>query len=461
MKNIFQLLILLISFSSFSQKTIDIIGLYGKQKINTPNHHITQEGNLLLVFKDKKVIYNSSGEKIKEFPFVSDSKDYYINSEENAFGYISVNDLFYSFNKNVLTVFSDYSKENSPIKTFETPVLEGLIGSKYNPRDKTISLGSGIYTGLKESEYVGMTNEDELVIASSYISWSKNSHGSVVADKEKYHSFVRILRCSLSTGKVSEEIILKDVFNIKRSDNTIVMLKIISSKNNSLKIAAISEGKTATQGFSGEMIVYDYNLESKEVKLLTTTPLKAPSDAVNVSALITKEGFVAFYDFSTTKNRKGEFYKFDTNYSTDLIEFDIPKNCTAGITEFRLYIDRKGKAFIYAVFPESEPTNALFTSFDLEGNYIEKHFDQLAPMLYIDPITEEELILEFEITDENLIKEMCALVENSPKYSFAAKTTNNVVKNEDGTYSLIKFYRNEVAPQKILVKFIPIGVINE
>lgn len=458
MKHTIIFLALTLSALSYSQKTVDVIADFGRQKIHNPQFYCTIDGRVLLVFKDKKVIYDANGNKIDEINSVNDFKNPDYQSDENYFGYNSLNDFYYVDYKNQLSIVTDFSKKFSKNFIFKLPNLEGLIGSVRDSKDKSIYQGSGIYTGLKESQYIGQVN-DEIVYATSYISRSNNSHGEIKPIADKYNSFVRVLFCNLKTNTVREEIILKDVFNINRAKGNLVMLKIISSKQGSLKIAAVS-GSLNSGLYSGEMDVYNYDLTTKQLNKINSSIFELPKGITEIRADLNQIGLSLLYDNSKNENN-AMLLKFKPDYSTDLIQFQIPPGKhLPGINSNNLvfpYISLKKETYLfsYCLFETGGPYE--MSSISENGLFETKKVGQKYPMRYFNPETEEELFLEIEITDPKQLKELTEMVPSKVKLTSLIETNNWVIKNDSDEYFLVKLLRYDVAPQEIKLKFIPIG----
>lgn len=460
MKKTILFLVLFVSFFSFGQKTIDADKLHGTPIITGKSVFVTKNQELLINYPKKKVLYNSKGELIKSFEYKSNIKipsfplwNYDMPSD---IGYVNMPKGFF--------IRKDFSKENSKDFKFKIPEINNIQSSRTEPKSKgnTVYLKGNRYYNALESNRFGYY-QGVAYFASSYVSTSQNSHGDTKPSMDKYNSFVQVVTMDLESGAVKENIILKDVFSIMRNESSTVSIKVVGQNQNLIRIAVV-EGeikKDADIVYGGVISYYSYNLLTNEVKIEKEEIFECPLGTQQLSCFLSSDGFAVKYSTleEGVESYKVDFYTLENDFSINKIQFKNGINEFCWVHDYRYYKDSKQTNYLYSISQISGENRARFERWSENRIYplIDLDFGG-ARMAYIDPITGDEFLLEFETEDDEELKKYSEPIFPLKKINFSyQKYDNFLLKNEDGSYTLVKIYWDTSYPPKdFTIKFIPV-----
>ncbi|AEA44262.1 hypothetical protein [Fluviicola taffensis] len=294
MKFIFLTIVCLLSVSkAVSQnQVIDVKELLGKGKYNAPSMTQTKDGSMLVGFDSELILINPQGKIVHRAINPITAKKYKYDLDQ-AQGYNQQNDVFFLLMDGNYVFVKNYSSEKPEVVEVGVPKLENLRGSVYKYDDKKADFN---YYSSKPaiSTNINFLNDDNVLIARSYVSMSKNSHESEAPKKDKYNSFVRLTYINLKSMEINEEYVMKDVFKINRDNDTEALIEILGFENDEFKIGVSNFNKKLIHPqirgykYSGDYEMYTYNIKTKETKNIGKITIEPVQNSVYSSIETTK-----------------------------------------------------------------------------------------------------------------------------------------------------------------------------
>jgi|GEM_PF-6529748 len=276
---------LCISKAKAQGAVINVKELLGKGSYDAPGMLPTKDGGMLVSFSSELVLINPNGKIAHRTPNPITAKKYKYDLDQHQ-GYYSENDVFCLLMDGNYVFIKNYSTEKPELIEMKVPKLENLKGSIYKYDDKKADFN--YYSSRPSlSTVVKFLDNDHLVVARSYVSMSKNSHGDEVPKKNRYNSFVRLTYINLQSMEINEEYVLKDVFQIERDgENIEARINVLEFKNDEFKIGVSSFNKKLIHPqirgykYSGDYEIYTYNIKSKETKSLGKITIEPVQNSV-------------------------------------------------------------------------------------------------------------------------------------------------------------------------------------
>lgn len=272
---------------SAQDQVIDVKELLGKGKYNAPSMFQTTDGSMLVGFDSELILINPQGKIAHRTVNPVTAKKYKYDLDQYS-GYIAQSDVYCLLMDGNYVFVKNYSTEKPELIEVAVPKLENLRGSIYKHDDKKADFN--YYSSNPAiSTDVHFINEDNVVIARSYVSMSKNSHGAETPKKDAYNSFVRLTYINLKSMEINEEYVMKDMFKISRSNNAEALIEIVGFKNNEFQIGVSNFNKKLIHPqirgykYSGDYEMYTYNIKTKETKTIGKITIESVSDAVYTS----------------------------------------------------------------------------------------------------------------------------------------------------------------------------------
>ena len=169
-------------------------------------------------------------------------------------------------------------------------------------------------------------------MAETYFSMTAKLHGASLPEKEKYHTFMRLIYIDLSTKIVSEEYVLKDILSIPRDKSNNIDFKILKYEDDHIQVGVLESNSKlispAAHGFSyeGNYTVYAYDVKTKTIMTVAKQVFNTEPKAVN-SILVINEN-----DLSITWNERipdgfslhNKTYRLSENMDFDSSIYHLP-----------------------------------------------------------------------------------------------------------------------------------------
>jgi hypothetical protein len=333
MKFIFLAIACILSLSKAgAQEVIDVKELLGKGKYNAPTMIQRKDGSMLVGFDSELILINPQGKVVHRAVNPVTAKKYKYDLDQYS-GYITQSDVYCLLMDGNYVFVKNYSTEKPELIEVAVPKLENLKGSVYKHDDKKADFN---YYSSKPaiSTNVHFINEDNVVIARSYVSMSKNSHGAETPKKDAYNSFVRLTYINLKSMEINEEYVMKDVFKISRSNDAEALIEIVGFKNDEFQIGVSNFNKKLIHPqirgykYSGDYEMYTYNIKTKETKNIGKITVESVQNSVYSTIQTTVNGISLIWtehiDNSDKYALKTKTYRFSESGEVETTDHDFP-----------------------------------------------------------------------------------------------------------------------------------------
>lgn len=276
-------------------ETIDLISKVGTDQGEFSSIHFIDDRTFIAVFEKQILTMNLLGNILEKSPNPIELKKLNYNHFLSKNNYAAKEDVFYTpdgYNK--ILFITDFSSNNRQVIEIQIPEIEGLRSGKdkYNATAKYLETSGSII-----SQELFFPNKNLAVLAQTYFSMSAKSHGANLPEKEKYHTFMRLIYIDLTSKTLTEEYILKDVLSISRDKSNEIDFKILKLEGDHIQVGVLeSKSKlinAAAYGFSyeGSYTIYAYNLKTKDVFTVAEQPFKTEPKAVNSKLSMLEDNF--------------------------------------------------------------------------------------------------------------------------------------------------------------------------
>lgn len=460
-----------------AQKVIDMNEVLGKGKFTYTGMYELKDGNVLLNLGPELALINTEGKVIHRGANPIEAKKYKYDLDQYT-GYNKANDIYFHVMDGIYAFVRNFSSDKRELVEIKVPKLENFKGSVFNYNDKKAAFN--YYSSRPAlSSFIQNIDGDNIVIARSYVSMSKNSHGAETPQKDKYNSFVRLTYINLKTQEFREEYVLKDVFQLKRAKDNEVSIKILGFENNEFKIGILELNKKmvhpAIRGysFSGKYELQTYNIETKEVKVIGSTSISSEPEVVYSSLGLTDKGIALSWTEHIPDSKyyalKNKTYQIEKSGEVDSITYEFPVEYVSllepqSVGAFN-YTNQKGDEFAVLAgrFVKSkrdkDPVMAYVLVNKEQTSEIRDRIDGCPG--YYDDEKRRYYQLDLEIQDAELLNKLAKPLGEEGMNSYDFRVNCDIVKLGDNKFIAIKslvefktgFYKVGT-PASFLIQFI-------
>lgn len=480
MKIIFLIVACVLSAGSLSaQKVIDMNTVLGKGSFTYSGMYTVKDGNVLLDLGKELALVNTDGKVLHRGTNPITAKKYKYDLDQSE-GYDQSNDLYFLVMDGNYVFVKNFSSDKRELVEVKVPKLENFKGSVFNYNDKKSAFnyyGYGNRPAL--STFIEYIDNENIVVARSYVSMSKNSHGAEVPQKDKYNSFVRLTYINLKTLEFREEYVLKDIFQLKRAKDNEVSIKILGFENKEFKIGILELNKKmihpAIRGysFSGNYELQTYNIDTKEVKVIGNTSISSEPEVVYSSLRLTDNGIALSWTEHIPDSKyyalKNKTYQIEKSGEVDSITYEFPVEYVSllepqSVGAFN-YTNLKGDEFavLAGKFVKSkrdkDPVMAYVLVNKEQTSEIRDRIDGCPG--YYDDEKKQYYQLDLEIQDTELLNKLAKPLGEKAVNAFDFRDNCHILKLDDKKFlaikSLVEFktgLKRADVPDRFLIQFV-------